>query len=1534
MSAFSSVLIGNQPLTLQCAKMLRAHSCSIRAVISRDDDLRDWAMAQGLPVLSPDTELADELAGLEFDWLMSIANLDLIPETVLKLARRGAVNFHDGLLPDHAGLNTPAWAILNGASRHGITWHMIEGGIDAGDIIEQQSFDIEPGETALSLNTRCYAAALDSFPTVIGQLASGAPTRRPQDLTRRRYFAKADRPAAAARLDFSLPSARLCALVAGLDHGGYANPLACPKIEVAGRVLLVGTAAPVPGQGAPGQVLAADDGALDVATGDGAIRLSGFRAPDGSVARPDAAPGDVLPSPDPEQVRRLDAAIAATARHEDRWRERLSDLRPAALALTPGDREAPPLERRIDLPPDTTAANARACLAALAARLGEAGPIDLALRIGDVPAGYVNPWVPVRFDPEGPFKDATARFEAVVDAAKALGGFAADLPARMPGVAGLKVPDLGLTDTGGLIAGTALTLSGDDAQLTLHGDPARISSAHLDLIAGRLIHLMNADMQQPVADLPILPPAERALILEGFNATDAAFERDTCIHQHIAAQAARTPDATAVIFEGRSLSYAALDARANQVAQVLAGMGVRPGQVVGLNLGRSRDLAVGALAIFKAGGAYVPLDPTYPAERLAYYVADSGATVILTESALAGTLPDTDAQRLEIDTDPRIASAPATLPESGVGADDLAYLMYTSGSTGRPKGVMVTHRNVSNFLKGMDARIPHDPPGVWLAITSVAFDISVLELFWTLARGARVVIASDESRTPVSGGVGGARARGMEFSLFYWGNDDGAGQEKYRLLLDGARFADANGFCAVWTPERHFHAFGGPYPNPAVTGAAVAAVTHNLSVRAGSCVVPLHHPARIAEDWAVIDNLTGGRAGLAIASGWQRDDFVLRPENTPPANKPAMFEALRQIRELWAGRQVSFPRADGSSHGVVTQPRPVSRVLPVWITTAGNPDTWREAGANGANVLTHLLGQDIDEVAGKIEIYHAALRKAGHDPAAFKVTLMLHTFLAADRETARAVAEGPMKEYLRSAAGLIRQYAWDFPAFRKPQGVASPAELDLGSLAPEEMEGILDFAFQRYFEESGLFGTVEDALDRVERIKAIGVDEVACLIDYGIPTDQVLSGLTPLAELLRRANAGGLAAPEDDDNSFAAQIRRHGVTHLQCTPSLARMMVSDDEARRSLSRVKHLMVGGEAVPAALISDLRAASDATIEVMYGPTEATIWATTGAAMAGEGVSAIGTPIANTRLYVLDPEGRPVPVGVVGELFIGGECVATGYWQRPELTAERFLPDPFRDGGRVYRTGDLVRWRADGSLDFLGRTDHQVKMRGVRIELGEIETAIDEMPGVRQAVVTADKDAHGLARLVAYVTESGKLDETRLRARLSERLPTHLVPSKVVVLKSFPLTPNGKVDRKALPAPSERAPTRTGPTADLSPRGSAALIAAIWGELLGVDGIGARDNFFDLGGHSLLAVEAHRAIRAKLSIDALSITDIFRYPVLDSLAARVDELVRVQFAPARPTKAPPPRATNDEAAVNQQRRAEAMARRRAMRAARVGR
>ncbi|MCA0205889.1 MAG: LLM class flavin-dependent oxidoreductase [Proteobacteria bacterium] len=1500
MTPFSCVLVGNESLLVQCAKVLTGRGHRIVTVASRNPEVIAWATGAGIPVVAPGKGIEDRVTA-GFDWLLSIANLSVLPEALLSRAAKGAVNFHDGPLPRYAGLNAPVWALMAGEARHGITWHLIEGGVDEGDIVEQALFDIAPDDTAISLNARCYAAAIESFPFVVGALEAGIPGRRAQDLSQRTLCKRDDRPALAARLDFSRPAAEVALLVRALDHGGYWNPLALPKIETAKGVFAVGLAEAVEGQGAPGLVLEAGDEPV-IACGTGAVRLGGITCLGGLPEREVVALGEVLPLPAPT----LTEALARLAPGEARWRKALTGFAPSELAAKAQGQGI--ATRALT---EVSAARAAAVIAAYVpggwAYRGRA----TAEAQAQAPA-YIAGWLPMM--PEG--ESLGALETSVLDlmaVAVTHPAYARDLIGRDPALAPLALPALGLSETGERIEGTALCLVAGPEGLVLSADLGRMDEATLDLFAARIAHL--AGTEAPLAALDLIGAPERT-VMDRLNATARDFDSQT-LSRLFEAQAARTPDAVALVFEGISLTYAQLNARANKVAHVLQGLGIAPDTPVALCTRRSPELLIGALGILKAGGAYVPMDPAYPADRLQHFLTDSGAPVIVTQSGLIDALPAHAAELLVLDTDTRLATAPEANPATGAAPENLAYLIYTSGSTGLPKGVMVEHRNVANFFAGMDDRIQHQPPGVWLAVTSLSFDISVLELFWTLSRGFKLVLTSDEDRMMVSGGSLPILDQKMDFSLFYWGNDDGPGPQKYELLLEGAKFADTHGFRAVWTPERHFHAFGGPYPNPSVTGAAVAAVTKNIDVRSGSCVAPLHHPLRIAEEWAVIDNLTNGRAGLGMASGWHPVDFVLRPENSVPNNKAAMFDTIDKLRKLWRGEAVEFDH-NGTMRAVQSLPRPVSKELPLWLTIAGNPDTWREAGEIGANVLTHLLGQTIDEVAGKIRIYHEALRKAGHDPKDFTVTLMLHTYVARTRELARETARGPMKSYLLSAAGLVKQYAWAFPAFKKPQGVSNPMDIDLGSLSQDEVDGILEYAFNRYFEDSGLFGTVEDCLRRVEQLKKIGVGEIGCLIDYGIPTSQVLEGLWPLAEVLKRSNAPAQLAA--DDFSLAAQIQRHGVTHLQCTPSMARMLASNDEARATLSHVKHLMVGGEALPGALAADLAGIVDGPVQNMYGPTETTIWSTTALSKGGEGVVGIGTPIANTTLHVLDQDQRPVPLGQEGELWIGGAGVTRGYWRREALTAERFVEI---GGERLYRTGDLVRLRADGGVDFLGRADHQVKIRGYRIELGEIETQLDALPGVTQSVVMAREDQPGDVRLVAYVL--GHADPVGLKAQLAGVLPAHMVPSAVVRLESFPLTPNKKIDRKALPAPGLVRPAVIAAPVAANAGDTQARIAAIWQRVLGVAEVKPSDNFFQLGGHSLLAVQAHREIREGLSLPGLSITDVFRFPVLSALAGHIDGKLKPVAAPA----AAPEPAVEAEAARG---RLDAMSKRRAMRAERL--
>ena len=368
----------------------------------------------------------------------------------------------------------------------------------------------------------------------------------------------------------------------------------------------------------------------------------------------------------------------------------------------------------------------------------------------------------------------------------------------------------------------------------------------------------------------------------------------------------------------------------------------------------------------------------------------------------------------------------------------------------------------------------------------------------------------------------------------------------------------------------------------------------------------------------------------------------------------------------------------------------------------------------------------------------------------------------------------------------------------------------------------------------------------------------------------------------QREGAPAQAAPP----SVAEEITKHGVTHLQCTPSLAGIMLENAATREALGRVKCLLLGGEPLPPSLAERLAGAGE--LFNMYGPTETTVWSTAHPVTRNQGAIAIGRPLANTEIYIVDKYLQPTPIGVPGELLIGGAGVARGYLNRPELTAERFIPNPFhpQPEAPLYRTGDLARYRADGTIEFCGRLDHQVKIRGFRIELGEIEAALRQHPKVKESVVTVWEPAPGDKRLAGYlVAPAGPPPQPiELRRFLQGKLPEYMVPAAFVCLAALPLTPNGKVDRKALPVPDGlRASTEAGfaPAKTELER----AIAAIWQELLHVEQVGLRDNFFDLGGHSLLIVEAHARIRERLGVE-FPVIRLFQFPTISGLARFLSE------------------------------------------------
>ncbi|MET8156123.1 MFS transporter [Sphaerisporangium sp. NPDC005289] len=666
-------------------------------------------------------------------------------------------------------------------------------------------------------------------------------------------------------------------------------------------------------------------------------------------------------------------------------------------------------------------------------------------------------------------------------------------------------------------------------------------AATVERLAGHLRTLLErvaARPELPLSRVDLLTEDERRLVVDGWNDTATEYPGDATLHGPIAARAASTPDAVAVRFEGRSLSYRELDAAATRVAHTLRGLGVGVGSVVAVCAERSLELLPALLGVLKAGAAYLPVDPDHPADRVSFMLADAAPAVLLTQRRIRPTLPDTTARVLDLDDvlDPDAwTGASGPLPEVRPG--DVAYVIYTSGSTGRPKGVPNTHGGIANRLDWMQERFGLDACDIVAQKTPLSFDVSVWELFWPLRQGARMVLA---------------------------------------------------------TPGGH------------------------------------KDPAYLRK--------------LIVTEGVTTAHFV-----------PSM--------------------------------------LAVFLGEAG------DAGAAGA------------------------------------------------ADMARAASMSGAK----SMAGA--------------------------------------------------------------------------------------KSMTGMAGMTGAAGCG----------------------------SLRRVICSGEELPADLAR---RCVG--ALPSAELHNL-----------YGPTEAAVdvsaWHCRPAALSGLARVPIGTPIANTALYVLGESMDPAPIGVPGELHIGGAGLARGYLNRPALTADRFVPDPFGPpGSRLYRTGDLVRRRPDGALEFLGRLDTQVKLRGLRIELGEIEAALRALPDVRDAAVIVRED-----RLVAYLVPDGA-DVSAVRAELKKTLPDYMVPSGYVGLAALPLSPNGKLDRRALPAPVAGRDAAVEFAPPVTPTELA--IAEIWSELLGVETVGLDDDFFDLGGHSLLAIQVVARLRGRVD-GQVGVMDVFKHPTVRELAALAD-------------------------------------------------
>ena len=404
----------------------------------------------------------------------------------------------------------------------------------------------------------------------------------------------------------------------------------------------------------------------------------------------------------------------------------------------------------------------------------------------------------------------------------------------------------------------------------------------------------------------------------------------------------------------------------------------------------------------------------------------------------------------------------------------------------------------------------------------------------------------------------------------------------------------------------------------------------------------------------------------------------------------------------------------------------------------------------------------------------------------------------------------------------------------------------------------------------------------------------------GLGSDDVLLAVTTAAfdiavlELFLPMYVGArivLASRETarDPDALQLALRRQGVTVMQATPATWRMLI---EAGWAGSPRLNVLCGGEALPRDLAAQLLPRC-AALWNMYGPTETTVWSTCGQIVDAADIH-IGTPIANTQVYIVDEALQPRPVGMPGELMIGGDGLARGYLGQPELTVEQFIASPFQAGHRLYRTGDLAKFREDGSIECLGRTDFQVKIRGFRVELGEIESVLASEASIEQAVVVAREDRPGAKSLIAYVrlAAGATIDEAALRNAVTATLPDYMVPSRVVALDAFPLTLNGKIDRRALPEPLEQA-LKKGADEEL-PQGEIEKgLETILRDILRIPRVGRHENFFDIGGHSLLAVSYFNEIARSYGI-RLPLGVLLRAGSIARLAVEIENHNQSRRAP----------------------------------------
>ncbi|MER8428596.1 AMP-binding protein, partial [Mesorhizobium sp. M1403] len=782
----------------------------IGAALCGDATFAEWATRANIPCMESAEELSSFLKAEPVDWIFSVANPLILPPDVFGRVRQGAFNYHDGPLPRYAGTHATSWALLAQETEYAITWHRLDDGVDTGDVVVQRQVLIAPTDTALTLNLKCYEAAIEGFRELLTGLENGKLTAYSQALVNRSYFPKRRRPDAAGCLRWDQSAQELSAMTRALGFGPYhPNPMCLPKALVGDEAVTVRRLEVLAQRsGVPaGSLLEVHSSHWRVATGTEDVDVC-FGGPNGQVldARALARHSNLdedgrLPILSDEQARSITTTHELLAPREDFWRQRLEQFRrlhPPFLSSSVAVAQPrwqssswfiPSALAKLS-PLDRTDYLVTAWLIYLARITGETE-----LQLGWTPASdesqagskavevLIASVVPmeVTIDLAHDFEEMRKTVAAEFAQLRAHASFARDLIARCPtlrGVEALRLQQpwpIGITITtdSGSVAGDLKTshragpaLCGDlltfevcalDGSFRWHFDASRLAPKQIDRMTQHLqtlLHGVTVDAGQPVGRIDILPADERTYLLEQLNRTAAPYRSERYIHELFEAQVRQAPGAVAVVHENERLSYGELNARANRLAHHLIALGVRPDQPVAICLERSLAMVVGILAILKAGGAYLPLDPAYPSARLRQIVEDAEPQLLLCDAAgrtALGTEALADVSVVDLDMATPVWAARSPLdPEPrtlGLTSRHLAYVIYTSGSTGTPKGVEMSHGSLVNSLSPSPG---NGAPKRTLQFATLNFDVSSQELFICWKDGGLLVLVREETRSDFS----------------------------------------------------------------------------------------------------------------------------------------------------------------------------------------------------------------------------------------------------------------------------------------------------------------------------------------------------------------------------------------------------------------------------------------------------------------------------------------------------------------------------------------------------------------------------------------------------------------------------------------------------------------------------------------------------------------------------------------------------------------------------------------------------------------